>query len=148
MRVASSSAAAMSCAGSEPSFRLRRWQDGGMPVIGSRRVFSWAIVQAGEMRRSDDDVSERINRGTSLAVCSPAIVNEVAISVRGSIDDRAVAVVVKVAFRDLLAWLVLACSDTMTIGCYYYSGEVLPRRVAFGGIICQVQNEEKIVHRT
>lgn len=43
------------------------WQLAGMPVMGSRRVLSWAMDHEGEMRRSDDVLAEQTSRGTSAA---------------------------------------------------------------------------------
>lgn len=39
-----------------------------MPVIGSRRVLNCEIVQAGEIRRSDDEFTEVMSIGISAAV--------------------------------------------------------------------------------
>lgn len=66
--VVSSSAASIGCGGCDPIFRLRRWHEAGMPVMGSRRPLSVAIVHAGDTRRSEEEVSDRTSKGTSCDV--------------------------------------------------------------------------------
>lgn len=39
-------------------------------MIGSSRLFRWAILHDGEIRRSDDELGELIRSGTSAALCS------------------------------------------------------------------------------
>ena len=63
--VVSSSAASIGCAGCEPILRLNLWHVAGTPVTGSRRPLSWAMVQDGEMRRSEAEFSETMSRGMS-----------------------------------------------------------------------------------
>jgi hypothetical protein len=38
--------------------------------MGSRRAFRWAMLQDGEMRRSDDELGELMRSGTSAALVS------------------------------------------------------------------------------
>ena len=65
--VLSSSAACIGCDGWEPILRLSPWQLAGIPVTGSKRPLSWAMVQDGDMRRSEEEFSETISIGTSAA---------------------------------------------------------------------------------
>jgi hypothetical protein len=51
----------------EPMRILSCCELAGMPVTGSSRALSCVIVHAGLMRRSDDEFSEVISRGTSVA---------------------------------------------------------------------------------
>lgn len=66
--VASSSAASIGCDACDPTFKLRRWHEAGMPVMGSRRPLRVAIVHAGDTRRSEDEVSDLTSKGTSCVV--------------------------------------------------------------------------------
>ena len=46
-------------------FREMRWEEGGMPVIGSSLVLSWLMDHDGVMRRSDAVFSEMTCSGMS-----------------------------------------------------------------------------------
>jgi hypothetical protein len=63
----SSSAAVRGMASCEPTRSASCWHDAGIPVMGSRRVRRWAMVHAGEMRRSVEKPAEETCRGTSAA---------------------------------------------------------------------------------
>ena len=43
----------------------RRCEEGGIPVMGRSLVLRWEMVQVGVMRRSDEELGERIWRETS-----------------------------------------------------------------------------------
>lgn len=43
-------------------------------MIGSNRLFKWAIVHDGEMRRSEDELGELMRSGTSVALWSDMLV--------------------------------------------------------------------------
>jgi len=49
----------------------------GIPVTASRRPLSCAMVHAGDMRRSEDEFSEVISRGTSAADIAADMVGSV-----------------------------------------------------------------------
>src|SRR4051812_19675336 len=57
-RVCSSSAAARATASWDPRRNDSCWQPAGMPVMGSRRAFSWAMDHDGEIRRSEEEFGE------------------------------------------------------------------------------------------
>jgi hypothetical protein len=44
-----------------------------MPVMGSNRDLKWAMVHAGETRRSEDALAEVMRRGISTALDADAI---------------------------------------------------------------------------
>lgn len=69
-RVCSSSAAVRGMASWEPRRSDSCWLLAGTPVMGSSRVLRWAMLQDGEMRRSEDELGELMMRGTSAALCS------------------------------------------------------------------------------
>lgn len=66
--VVSSSTASIGCSGCDPTFKLRRWHEAGMPVMGSRRPLSVATLHAGDTRRSEEEVSDLTSKGTSCEV--------------------------------------------------------------------------------
>lgn len=45
--------------------RVMRCEEGGMPVMGSILVFSWAMDHEGVMRRSEEEYSDVTYIGTS-----------------------------------------------------------------------------------
>ena len=67
-RVCSSSAARRGTASCEATRSDSCWLAAGTPVMGSSRVFRWASVHEGEMRRSDDELGEVTSSGTSAAL--------------------------------------------------------------------------------
>ena len=58
----------MEMASWDPTRKDSCWLCAGMPVMGSRRVFSCAMLHAGEILRSDDEFADAIIRGTSAAL--------------------------------------------------------------------------------
>ena len=40
-----------------------------MPVMGSKRVLKWAMLHAGVIRRSDEELAEAMSSGISAAAC-------------------------------------------------------------------------------
>ena len=65
--VLSSSAASIGSAGRDPILRLSCWQLAGIPVTGSSLPLSCAIVQEGDIRRSEEELSEIISVAMSAA---------------------------------------------------------------------------------
>ena len=66
----------MEMASWDPTRKDSCWLCAGMPVMGSRRVFSCAMLHAGEILRSDDEFADAIIRGTSAALCRDMLVSE------------------------------------------------------------------------
>ena len=71
--VCSSSAATSATASCEPTRNDNVWLRAGTPVMGSRRVFRWAMLHDGEIRRSEEALGEVMMRGTSAALWRDAI---------------------------------------------------------------------------
>jgi hypothetical protein len=69
-RVCSSSTALIGTASWEPTRRDSCWLLAGTPVIGSSRLFRWAMLHDGDMRRSDEELGELMRSGTSAALWS------------------------------------------------------------------------------
>jgi hypothetical protein len=67
-RVCSSSAAMRATASCDPTRNDSCWLLAGTPVIGSKRAFSCAMLQDGEIRRSEDELGEVMRSGTSAAL--------------------------------------------------------------------------------
>lgn len=93
--VCSSSAAAMGTASCDPRRNVSCWLPAGIPVIGSRRDLSTAMLHDGLMRRSDDEFGELMSNGTSAAAWRDMLAAEVQVRLlkqrrrdRGSKKDK------------------------------------------------------------